>query len=142
MDLDYAILADGVTARPDGKIDIFGAGWDTIWASNVPAVHPQLTLAARVLLSSHEAAHPHSLEVILQAADGAELARATGEVQPLDGEQRQQIPPGRQVGLALVLNFQNVAFQAYGAYQLVIQWDANEARPPLRLFVEAPPAPQ
>lgn len=139
MDLDYAILADGVTPRPDGKIDIFGAGWDTIFAASVPATHPQITLAARVLLSTHEAAHPHALEVILQAADGAELARAAGDIQPLDNEQRTQIPAGRQIGLALVLNFQNLVFAAYGAYQLVIQWDGNEARPPLRLFVARPP---
>lgn len=139
MDLDYAILADGVSPRPDGKIDIFGAGWDTIFTASVPAMHPQITLAARVLVSTHEAAHAHSLEVILQAADGAELARAAGGIDPLDDEQRGKIPAGRQIGIALVLNFQNLVFAAYGAYQLVIQWDGNEARPPLRLFVERPP---
>lgn len=139
MDLDYAILADGVSARPDGKLDIYGAAWDTIFAVAVPARHPQLTLAIRVLISQHEAEHPHNLTVILQGADGSELARAQGAVEPVPPEQRAQLPAGRKAGIGVVLNFQNVVFPDYGAYQLVIQWDGNELRDPLRLFVETLP---
>jgi hypothetical protein len=50
VDLDFAVLADGVVARPDGKLDILGAGFDTIWASTVPAQHQRLVLAVRVLV--------------------------------------------------------------------------------------------
>jgi hypothetical protein len=141
MDLDFAILADGVVLRPDGKMDIFGAAWDTIVASAVPAVHPQLTLAVRVLASRHEAEGPHDLTVVMQDADGAELARAHGEVGTLSPEQREAIPAGRQLGMGSVLNFQNVVFPRYGAYQLAILWDGNEARPALRVFVVPPPQP-
>lgn len=139
MELDYAILADGVTPRPDGKIDVYGAAWDTLFASAVPAVHPQISLAVRVLVSRHEAEHPHALDVVLQAADGAELARATGSIDPVTPEVRETIPAGRQIGFGLVLNFRNVVFPDYGAYQLVIHWDRNEARSPLRLFVSELP---
>jgi hypothetical protein len=45
MDVDFAILADGVAQRPDGKLDLFGAGFDNINATQVPTVHPQFTLA-------------------------------------------------------------------------------------------------
>ena len=75
MDLDFAVLADGVVARPDGKLDILGAGFDTIWAPTVPAQHARLVLAVRVLLTRHETEHPHRLDVVIQAADGADLAR-------------------------------------------------------------------
>lgn len=43
--LDHILLADGATVRPDGKIDIYGAAWDTIYATAVPAVHPQIASA-------------------------------------------------------------------------------------------------
>lgn len=52
MELDYVMLADGVSPRPDGKIDIYGAGFDTIFAPTVPARHPQLSIAIRILLST------------------------------------------------------------------------------------------
>ncbi len=56
--------------------------------------------------------------------------------------QASQIPAGRQVGVGLILNFENVVFPQFGPYQLAILWDGNEARPPLRLFVEqTPPGP-
>lgn len=141
VEFDYAILADGVTARPDGKLDIYGAGWDTVYAVGVPAQHSRMTLAARVLLSVHEAAHSHQMDVILQESDGDELARVTGRLEAVPEEQRSAIPAGRKIGLGLVLNFDNVVFPHFGSYQLVILWDGNEPREPLRLFVEEPPTP-
>ena len=140
MDLDYAILADGVSPRPDGKLDIFGAGFDRIFASDVPARHARLALALRVLVSRHEAEHPHRLDVVIQDADGSELGRAHGAVDPVPQEARHQLPAGRQLGLGMVLNFDNLVFSAFGEYQIIIQWDGNEARPPMRLTVAQPVA--
>jgi hypothetical protein len=139
VDLDFAMLADGVTPRLDGKLDIYGAGWDTIFATQVPAMHPRLLLAVRLLISRTEAEHPHRLEIIIQEADGDEIGRAVGPLDPLPDEARQQIPPGRQAGLGMVLTFENLVFPSFGNYQIVIQWDGNEARPPLRLIVSPPP---
>jgi Family of unknown function (DUF6941) len=112
MELDFALLADGVSHRPDGKLDIYGAGFDTVFAPAVPATHPRLVLVVRILLSRHEASHPggHLVDVVLQAADGQELTRARGEVSPLNEEQQAQLPPGRQLGIGLVLNFENITF--------------------------------
>jgi len=139
VDLDFALLADGVTARPDGKLDIYGAGWDTIFARDVPAVHARLVLAVRLLLSRNEAEHRHRLEVIIQGADGAEIGRAVGDLDAAAPEARAQIPPGRRAGLGMVMTFENLVFPAFGNYQIVVQWDGNEARPPLRLIVSPPP---
>src|SRR5215210_8017946 len=105
MDLDFAILADDVTPREDGKLDVIGAGWDTIWAEDVPARHPKMVLAVRVLISRTEAENGHRLDVIIQGADGAEMGRAVGELQPLPQVVREQIPAGRQAGLGMVLTF-------------------------------------
>jgi hypothetical protein len=76
VELDFAVLADSVEARPDGKLDILGAGFDTVFASAVPARHPRLILALRILLSRTDTEAPHRLDVLIQAADGTELARA------------------------------------------------------------------
>ncbi len=140
MDLDFALIADGISVRHDGKLDIYGAGFDTIIAPSIPAQHTRLMLGVRVLISKHETEHPHGLDVFLQTADGDELARAQAQVPLLSEEDRSQLPPGRQIGIGLLLAFNNLIFPQYGSYQLVIHWDGNEARPPLRLFVEPPPA--
>jgi hypothetical protein len=139
VDLDFAVLADAVVARPDGKLDILGAGFDTVFAAGLPAKHPRLVLAVRVLLSRHEAENPHSLVVVIQEADGAELARARATLPPLPDEARAQIPAGRQIGVGMVLNFEDVVFSEHGTHQIVVQWDGNEPRPPLRLNVQPPP---
>jgi hypothetical protein len=140
VDLDYVMLADHVASRADGKLDIYGAGWDTIFAGAVPALHPRLTLAVRLLLWRNETAHPHRLEVIIQAADGQEVARAESAIEPLSEDQQRAIPAGRQAGLGMVLNFENLIFPEFGNYHIIVQWDGNEARPPLRLIVS--PGPQ
>ena len=138
MDLDFVVLADAVIARRDGKLDILGAGFDTVWAPSVPARHPRLVLAVRVLMTRHETEHPHALDVVIQATDGAELARGRAELEPLPDEARSEIAPGSRFGVGMVLNFENVVFPEHGNHQVVVQWDGNEARPPLRLSVLQP----
>ncbi len=54
MELDHAILADGASNRPDGKLDIYGAGFDTLFAPSVPTTHPQMALVLRLLMTPHE----------------------------------------------------------------------------------------
>ena len=139
MDLDFVIMADDVTPRADGKLDIHGAGFDSILAAAVPAQHGRLVLAVRVLLSHHETESPHWIGVVIQAADGAELARGRADLEAMPDEARSEIPAGRQLGVGMVLNFENIVFPDYGDHQIGVQWDGNQARPPLRLSVLAPP---
>jgi hypothetical protein len=141
VQLDYAILADAVTARADGKFDVSGAGWDTIHAGAVPATHPRLSLVVRLLISRTEAEHPHTLTVIVQGPDGEEISRAVGTGGALSEEERSRISPTRRASVSLILNFDGLVFPTYGDYQIVIQWDGNEARPPLQLAVAPPPQP-
>jgi hypothetical protein len=141
VQLDYAILADGVATRQDGKFDISGAGWDTIHAAVVPATHARLTLVVRLLISRPEAEHPHSLTVIVQGPDGQEISRAVGKGAALSEQERARISLTRRASISLVLNFDGLVFPTYGDYQIVIQWDGNEARPPLQLAVAPLPQP-
>lgn len=141
MDLDFAVLADGAMTRPEGKFDIIGAGFDTIFAVGVPARHARFVLALRLLLSAEEAAGPHGLTAELRGPDGAEVARAGGEVPPLLPEHRERFPPEARMGLGIVLNFENTVFPAYGDYTLAVMWDGSPIRTPLpiRVAEQLPP---
>lgn len=140
VELDFAILADGVAHRPDGKLDIYGAGFDTILVPSVPAQHPRLFIALRVLISREEGAQAHQIDVVLRAVGGAELARARGEL-ALSAESADVIPPDRLAGIGMLLGFEGVVFPEYGAYEFAVQWDSCDVRPPMRLFVAEPPHP-
>jgi hypothetical protein len=135
MELDHAILADVVSHRPDGKLDIHGAGFDTLFASSTPAVHPRLDLVVRVLFSIHEVESPHTLLVVLVTADGDELARMQAEVPAMPPDQRPSVPAGHRIGLAFVLSIANVVFPDYGNYHIAIHMDGRELREPMRLYV-------
>jgi Family of unknown function (DUF6941) len=139
MELDHVVLADVVSPRPDGKIDIHGVGWDTIFTGAVPATHPRMDVVIRFLLSAQEVETTHQVVVTLLAPDGPELARMQADVAPLSLEQRAAIPAGRRIGIGMLLTLASVTFPEYGAYSLVITWDGTEVRQPIRLFVEPLP---
>lgn len=140
MELDHMVLADVISPRPDGKLDLHGVGWDTIFAGAVPASHPRMDVAVRFLLSQQEVESSHAVGLALVGEDGEELAKLNAEVAALTREQREQIPAGRKIGVGLILTLAGVVFPSYGRYHLAVTWDGTEAREPLRLFVA--PIPQ
>jgi hypothetical protein len=140
-ELDYLLLADGATQRPDGKIDIFGAGFDQIYASSVPVRHQQLSIVLRVLITVHEAENNHHLELILMSEDGPEVARASADVNPVPEEVRAQFGPADRVGVGAVLNLAGLIFPTFGRYHLAALWDGTELRQPVRLRLSPMPPP-
>jgi hypothetical protein len=138
MDLDFAVLADGVSPRPDGKLDIFGAGFDTIFARRVPVTHPRLAVVTRIFLGEADVAEPHRVEVAIDACGGERIAAATTRVEPPPDKASEVLAAGRAFGLAMVLNFDNVVFPDYGEYELSIRWDDVDIRSALRLMVAEP----
>lgn len=141
MELDHALVADIAAPRPDGKLDLYGIGWDTIFAAAVPASHPRMDVIIRFLASAHELEVPHQVVVSLMGPDGQQLARMDAHIDAMPEEQRSTIEPGHRFGLGLLLTLANVVFPEYGSYSLVITWDGNEVRDPIRLFVKPIPAP-
>ena len=139
MELDHVILADIASPRPDGKLDLHGVGWDTVFAGAVPATHPRMDIAIRFLLSMQEVERQHEVVVTLISADGAQLARVEAQVSPMPEDQRANVPAGRRIGIGMLLTLAGVTFPEYGTYNLVITWDGTEAREPIRLYVERPP---
>ena len=130
MKLDFAFICD--YAEVAGKISALGVGFDTIYAANIPAKHPQFFLVMQLRASVTEAGDK-GLEVHLIDEDGADIipaARARFAIQrPSQGTQS----IGR-VALAL----RNVEFPRYGSYSLHALIDGHEiVEVPLR--VSPPP---
>lgn len=134
VELDFVLIADGAEHRPDGKLDVYGAGFDTILTSSVPAQHPRIVVALRVLISRDEAGRPHTADVILRPVGGDEVARAHAELGPVPGGS-DTIPADRLAGIGMILAFNNVVFPEYGTYEFAIQWNGEDLRNPIRLFV-------
>jgi len=138
MKLDFAIIADGATQRPDGKTDIFGGGWDTLWAQDLPATHPQLTLVLRLLSDPAEASEPHSLEILLRSPDGGEVAKAEGTIEAAPPEVTGAESSG-QISSTLALTFANLTLSDWGPHEFVILIDDQPMREPILLQVDKAP---
>ena len=118
MELDHVVLTDVITPRPDGKIDLYGVGWDTIYAPVVPATHPRMDLAVRFLLSAQEVETPHQVVITLMGP----TARCTiaGRYPTVHRGAAGCIPAGRRVGVGMIFNFAGVPFPQRGNYSLVV----------------------
>ena len=113
MQLDFAIIADGAQHRPDGKLDIYGAGFDTILAASAPARHPRITIVVRVLITQAEARREHTIDVILRPVGGEAIAHAHAGFDPVPGAPN-VIPKGRLAGIGMNLGFNDVVFPESG----------------------------
>lgn len=139
MELDFVVLADVAAPRPDGKIDIYGVGWDTIFAPSVPATHPRMDLVIRVLLSAQELTAPHRIVVTVTGPDG-ELGQSSADVPAFPPERRAELPAGQRAGVGVIVTFSAATYPRYGSYQLAITWDGTEVRPPIQLHIAPLPA--
>lgn len=141
VQLDFAVIADGVQQRPDGKLDIFGAGFDTILAPTAPARHLRIVVALRVLITRAEARRPHTVDVILRPVGGEGVANAHAELGPIRGA-ADIIPKDRLAGIGMSLAFNEVVFPEFGAYEFALLWNGKDLRRPIRLFVAQAPTPE
>ena len=124
MHVDYLILADSV-AVAEGKHYIHGGGWDTLFASSFPALHPTLGVAARLRVPPEEAGQPLAVEVDVQdSEEGHSLLP-----EPLRGivntERPSPAPPGNDLLLHLALSFTNLQFESPGLYNIVLRIDGQ-----------------
>ena len=132
MVLDFAFVCD--YAEAGNKLSALGIGFDTVFAPQVPCVHPVFHLVAQFAASAAEAGHKE-LRISLVDADGNDL------VLPLSVTlEVAQPPPGVLESKAkLVVGFGGVEFPAYGQYAVQVTVQGNEmVRIPIR--VAQPPA--
>jgi hypothetical protein len=113
--LDFAFLADAAEAEAGRKFYVLGGGIDQLNAQRFPATHPHFALLMRFLVHPTETEGRHHLDLRLIDEDGGELARIEGTLEPHGAGQ-----PGRELGVNLVINFQNVRFEHPGDYSIEI----------------------
>jgi hypothetical protein len=114
--LDFAFLADSAEANPHSrKFYVLGGGFDSIGAPAFPAIHPHVSIVARILVHPAEADRSHTLEIKMMDADGGALANIEGQFAASAAPQ-----PGREIAVPLVINIANVQFQQPGDYSIEI----------------------
>jgi hypothetical protein len=128
MDVEAFLLCDAATDQ-HGKLNVLGA-FDTVFAKEVPAVHPACAVAARIRFSKVEEGE-HAVRICVIDQDGKEV------VPKLDGKVSVRV--GENTGstaVNLVLNFQRLKLPDYGEYSIDLAVD-GEQKASLPFFVRS-----
>ncbi|HMP83045.1 MAG TPA: hypothetical protein PKA41_10130 [Verrucomicrobiota bacterium] len=132
MNVQVAVLCDAAT-DDNGKLNLLGA-FDTIFARELPAVHPQCSVALRVTFYSEDEG-PRKLKLNFVDADGRSVLPAIDV--PLDVRLPEDVHFGTR---NFVFNFQQLKFDSPGLYSVDISLDGDvKANIPL-LVRHVPPA--
>ena len=108
MEIEVFTLCDAA-ADYQGRLSILGI-FDTIFAANLPALHPHCSVALRIRFSKVEEGK-HNLTLHIVDYDGNMI------IPPLSGEFGIQLAGNDQHGtINLVLNLQGLKFQHPGEY--------------------------
>ncbi len=126
MDVEAFLLCDAATDQR-GKLNVLGA-FDTIFAKQVPTVHPACAVAVRIRFSKIEQGE-HAVRISIIDQDGKEV------VPKLEGKISVQVKD--EAGSAvvnLILNFQRLKLPEYGEYRIDLAVDGRQEAS-LPLFV-------
>ncbi len=118
MNTEVFTLCDSA-ADYQGRLSILGI-FDTIFAANLPAMHPHCSVALRIRFSKVEEGK-HSLTLHIVDNDGKLIVPA------LSGEFGIQLAENDRHGTVnLVLNLQGLPFNRYGEYAVDLAIDSHE----------------
>jgi hypothetical protein len=134
MNIQVAVLCDAAT-DDNGKLNLLGA-FDTIYTQQLPAVHPQCSIALRVTFS-HEDEGEHKLRLDFVDADGRSIVPGVIPI-PVN----LVLPSDSHFGTRnFIVNIQQLKFENPGLYSIDIRLDDRpQANIPL-LVKHNPPAP-
>jgi hypothetical protein len=135
MNIQVAVLCDAAT-EDHGKLNLLGA-FDTIFARELPAAHPQCAVALRVTFSNAEEG-AHELKLNLVDADGRALMP---EFPPMP--LKVALPGDMHFGTHnYIFNFQQLRFEHPGLYSMDVLFDGQvQASIPLLVRYIPPPEP-
>ena len=134
MTIQVAVLCDAAT-DDNGKLNLLGA-FDTIYTQQLPAVHPQCSIALRVTFFSGDEGK-HNLRLNFVDADGRSIMP---DFPPIPVEV--QLPDEMHFGTRnFIVNIQQLKFELPGLYAIDLSLDDRpQASIPL-LVKHNPPAP-
>ena len=131
MECQFAFISD-YAQQQGGKLHAIGIGWDSIFASQLPAGPPSMSVVARLRGSIAEAG---TKQVMLRLID----ADGTDVIPPLEEQVPLAVPTGALEGvMALTFNLVGIQFAKYGPYGIHILVNGNEVAH-LSFSVSKPP---
>ena len=134
MNVQIAVLCDAATQDNNSKLNILGA-FDTILASQMPAVQLQCALALRVTFAADDEGQ-HKLALNFINADGRSL------MPPIEMPLSVRLPEDTHfITINFVINIQQLQFPETGLYSVDIRFDGkSQASIPLqvRMMPRAP----
>ena len=117
MNIQVAVLCDAAT-DDNGKLNLLGA-FDTIYTQQLPAIHPQCSIALRVTFSNGDEGK-HALQVNFVDADGRPIAKFP----PIPVEVA--LPDDMHFGTRnFIVNIQQLKFDNPGLYSIDILLDGR-----------------
>jgi len=132
MNIQVAVLCDAAT-DDHGKLNLLGA-FDTIYTQQLPAVHPQCSIALRVTFSSGDEGK-HLIQLNFVDADGHSIAQFPHI--PVEVE----LPEDMHFGTRnFIVNLQQLKFDNPGLYSIDLSLD-DQPQASIPLMVRhTPPA--
>ena len=136
MDIQIAVLCDAATDN-NGKLNLLGT-FDTIFTSQLPAIHPQCSIALRMTFNKVEEGH-HKVRLNFVDEDGKSV------MPPIEMPVDVQVPE-ETIFLSrnFIVNIQKLKFEKEGLYSIDIAVDGRqEGSVPLlvRVMPKAPAHP-
>jgi len=118
MDIQVAALCDSAVDY-DGKLCLLGA-FDTIVTGILPAVHPQCSVALRILFRKEEEG-PHAVNVFFVDEDGRSI------IPPMETSFEVELPDDVFFATRnLILNLQQLPFARHGTYSIDVTVDKRQ----------------
>src|SRR6266498_2463362 len=134
MNIQVAVLCDAAT-DDNGKLNLLGS-FDTIYARELPAIHPQCAVALRVTFFSGDEGQ-HTLRLNFVDADGGSIMPNFPPI-PVDIVLAEEMDFGTR---NFIINIQQLKFDEPGPYSVDIAIDdQSQASIPLMVKFVAPPA--
>jgi hypothetical protein len=130
MNIQVAVLCDAAT-EDNGKLNLLGA-FDTIYAPQLPAVHPQCAVAMRVTFMSGDEGE-RKLKLNFVNADGRAI------MPPIEIPVSVVLPDDVHfVTRNFIVNFQNLQFNEAGLYSVDVRLeDKSQGNIPLSVKLAA-----
>ncbi len=124
MEVSLLLVADYANTTGDEKLNVMGV-FTNIFATNFPAVHPQMYLVAQLKAGRAEYGRKFDLGIKLINEDGKEILSLSPKVEV-------PTPQGvRRVTLNFVLSMVNIPFEKPGIYEfsLLVDNDVKQTLP-------------
>lgn len=119
MELDFIIICDNAFTDETGRLNVIQA-FDTINASNFPALHPRMSVVTRWNFTSEQnkgSSHTHRLDIIDEVSN-KNIADSSGIL---------TAQPGKNRYLQIINNFVGLKFDHPGRYKVHAYIDGEKS---------------